>query len=201
MFNEVGLLHQTYSFSGDSTYNRSTFRPQSSIQSYYTTLNHLTDVLSKREHLLRQYLELSKNVLKLPYSLTASPGNPLIDEVKKGFLFIDPTNYLNEFSRNTLYSSLTYFKFLYFKNILTTITSSLTLAPFNSQFLTDNFFFYFLGSNPNKIGANDELYKNQFRPLRKGVSSLLRLHATAAIALPVEIRLQILASSRDVIHS
>ena len=30
---------------------------------------------------------------------------------------------------------------------------------------------------------------------------MLRLHATGAIALPVEIRLQILASSRDVIHS
>ena len=30
---------------------------------------------------------------------------------------------------------------------------------------------------------------------------MLRLHATGAVAMPVEIRLQILASSRDVIHS
>jgi heme/copper-type cytochrome/quinol oxidase subunit 2 len=30
---------------------------------------------------------------------------------------------------------------------------------------------------------------------------MLRLHATGAIAMPVEVRLQILASSRDVIHS
>lgn len=37
--------------------------------------------------------------------------------------------------------------------------------------------------------------------MRKGVNSMLRLHATGAIAMPVEVRLQILASSRDVIHS
>lgn len=43
--------------------------------------------------------------------------------------------------------------------------------------------------------------KNQYKPLRKGVNNLLRLHATNAIALPCEIRLQILASSKDVIHS
>ena len=30
---------------------------------------------------------------------------------------------------------------------------------------------------------------------------MLRLHATGAVAMPIEIRLQVLASSRDVIHS
>ena len=58
------------------------------------------------------------------------------------------------------------------------------IAPFSA------FEFYFF-----------ELYKNQFRPLKKGVSNMLRLHATGAIALPIEIRLHILASSRDVSHS
>jgi hypothetical protein len=43
--------------------------------------------------------------------------------------------------------------------------------------------------------------KNQYRPLRKGINNMLRLHATGAIAMPIEIRLQILASSKDVIHS
>jgi hypothetical protein len=37
--------------------------------------------------------------------------------------------------------------------------------------------------------------------MRKGVSNMIRLHATGAIAMPIEIRLQILASSKDVIHS
>jgi hypothetical protein len=37
--------------------------------------------------------------------------------------------------------------------------------------------------------------------MRKGISNMIRLHATGAIAMPIEIRLQILASSKDVIHS
>jgi len=51
------------------------------------------------------------------------------------------------------------------------------------------------------MSSNNDLYKNQFRPLRKGVSNMIRLHATGAIAMPIEIRLHILASSRDIIHS
>jgi heme/copper-type cytochrome/quinol oxidase subunit 2 len=47
----------------------------------------------------------------------------------------------------------------------------------------------------------DYNYKNQYRPMRKGINNLLRLHATGAIAIPTEVRLQILASSKDVIHS
>jgi len=46
-----------------------------------------------------------------------------------------------------------------------------------------------------------EISKNQYRPLRKGITNMIRLHATGAMALPIEIRLQILASSKDVIHS
>jgi hypothetical protein len=45
------------------------------------------------------------------------------------------------------------------------------------------------------------IWKDQYRPMRQGINSLLRLQATGAIAVPSEIRLQILASSKDVIHS
>tara|TARA_B100000497_G_C7695363_1_gene424465 strand:+ start:4718 stop:4999 length:282 start_codon:yes stop_codon:yes gene_type:complete len=55
--------------------------------------------------------------------------------------------------------------------------------------------------NSYKNGNAVELYKNPYKPLRKGISSMLRLHATGAIGMPIEVRLQILASSRDVIHS
>lgn len=47
----------------------------------------------------------------------------------------------------------------------------------------------------------DPLLKNQYQPSRKGISNMIRLHATGAIALPIETRLQVLASSKDVIHS
>jgi len=57
-------------------------------------------------------------------------------------------------------------------------------------------------NNDEKSTSNStSLYRNQYRPLRKGVSSMLRLHSTGAVAMPIEIRLQILASSKDVIHS
>ena len=52
----------------------------------------------------------------------------------------------------------------------------------------------------NKLGSNTDLYKSQFRPMRKGISNMIRLHATGAIALPID-WLHILASSKDIIHS
>jgi heme/copper-type cytochrome/quinol oxidase subunit 2 len=48
---------------------------------------------------------------------------------------------------------------------------------------------------------NKTLYKNQYRPMRKGIANMIRLHATGAIAMPIEIRLHIIASSKDIIHS
>ncbi len=45
------------------------------------------------------------------------------------------------------------------------------------------------------------LHCDQYRSMRKGISNLVRLHATGAVALPIELRIQILASSKDVIHS
>ena len=36
--------------------------------------------------------------------------------------------------------------------------------------------------------------------MKKGVTNMIRLHATGVIAMPIEIRLHILASSKDIIH-
>ena len=63
-------------------------------------------------------------------------------------------------------------------------------------------FFYLFGNDQNNnLGNNMDFYKNQFRPMKKGVTNMIRLHATGAIAMPIEIRLHVLASSKDVIHS
>jgi hypothetical protein len=37
--------------------------------------------------------------------------------------------------------------------------------------------------------------------MKKGIANMVKIHANGAIALPIEMRLQVLASSRDVIHS
>jgi hypothetical protein len=83
------------------------------------------------------------------------------------------------------------------KSFLTTYADFLNLNLIN-----DYLFYYFFNNNSiNSLKNNSELYKNQYKPMRKGITNMVRLHATGAVAMPIEIRLQILASSKDVIHS
>ena len=149
----------------------------------------------------RAYLEDSRGVVHIPQSFCATPNNPLLKELKASFLFVDPANYSSEHSRDLFYSLNTYFKFMYLQTFVQTLSDSTSLLPINTKFFTNYIFFYFFDANKQEVGSTAELYKNQFRPLKKGISSMLRLHATGAVAMPIEIRLQILASSRDVIHS
>ena len=191
----------TFSSSGYDVYAKSTWRPRVSIQSYYYNVSKLTDILSRREYLYRLYLNQSCGIEYLPTSLCATPNNPLLSELKSSFLFQDPASFGTEFSRDFIYGSSHFVKSIFFKNALESIFEAYELLPINTAQLTKFAFFYFFGTESTAIGKNSELYKSQFRPLRKGISSMLRLHATGAVAMPIEIRLQVLASSRDVIHS
>jgi uncharacterized membrane protein (DUF106 family) len=147
--------------------------------------------------LYREFFANNNKIINLPFYLTNSPANPLINEIKASFLFIDPINYNNEYSRDVYYGSLNFFNFTVLKSFLSTYTDFLNL-----NILTDYLFYYFFNNNSvNALQHNSELYKNQFRPMRKGITNMIRLHATGAIAMPIEIRLQVLASSKDVIHS
>lgn len=157
--------------------------------------------MSKRELLYRQYLENAHSVVELPKTLCATPNNPLLKELKASFLFSDPANFSSEYSRDLLYTATPYFKFMYLKNLSQSISDLTSTLPLNLDLVTNYVLFYFFGSNTQELNKNNELYKSQYRPLKKGISSMLRLHATGAIAMPIEIRLQVLASSRDVIHS
>jgi hypothetical protein len=142
-----------------------------------------------------------KLLLNLPAFLTASPKNLLIDEVKSSFLLVDPISYSSEVTRDFFYTSLPFFQFLIFKNIIADLNSRTSYLPLNTRLVNEYLFFYALNAQSNKIGLNDMLYKDQHRPMKKGITSMLRLHGTGAVAMPTEVRLQILASSRDVIHS
>jgi hypothetical protein len=135
--------------------------------------------------------------INLPFYLTNSPAHPLINELKASFLFLDPIVYNNEYSRDVYYNSLTFFNYTVLKTLLSSFSET-----FNVSCLTNYIFFYFFNNKSEYLSANNkDLYKNQYRPLRKGISNMIRLHATGAIAMPIEVRLQILASSKDVIHS
>ena len=76
------------------------------------------------------------------------------------------------------------------------------LSPVVLGRLVEHLFYYSLNLDThygNTIRAS--AYESQFRPMKKGISNMIRLHATGAIAMPIEIRLHILASSKDIIHS
>ena len=192
----------TPSISGNNIYGRSMWRPYTSISSYYYNVSLLADMLTKREFLYRQYLETNNKLINLPKIISATPNHPLMQELKSSFLLVDPITYNTQYSRELYYNSLTFFKFLLFKNWITNISSTLEQLPLNLNLINEYLFFYFLNTNGNsKLGTNSDLYKSQFRPLKKGLTNMIRLHATGAVAMPIEIRLQVLASSRDVIHS
>ena len=198
-FDKTTSMKYTPSFSNN---HKSTFRPYAGIQSYYYTLNTLTDLLSKREYLYRQTLEKRNKIVELPRVLRVTPRNPLLAEVKSSFLLTDPITYNAEYSREFYYNSLSYFQFILFKEFIENLNTRVSALPINIKLVNDYMFFYFFDTNQDSnIGARTMFRKNQYKPLKKGISSMMRLQGSGAVAMPIEIRLQILASSKDVIHS
>lgn len=191
--------------SGVSIHGRSTWRPQTAVAGYYHNVSTFVDLLSRRELLIRDYWFNQKGTVYIPKRLTASPQNPLLKEVIASFALHDPLTFSSEASRDYVYFSSSYFKFLYLKSLVKVLAQSNEFIPFNTTLLNDYVYFFFMNHDSEvtsrSLPTSNELYKNQFKPLRKGISSMLRLHSTGAVAMPIELRLQILASSKDVIHS
>jgi hypothetical protein len=193
-FNNSSMV-STPSYSNFNTPGRSITRPISGTHSYRYNTSTLVDLLTKREYLYRQYLRTKGSTLYLPNYLTSTPNNPLLVEIKNSYSMVDPSTFSSEISRDFMYQNINFFKFTTLQNIL----SNLNL---DNSIINNYFSFYLFGFNkPNSLGSNIELFKNQYRPMRKGITNMVRLHATGAVALPIEIRLHILASSKDVIHS
>lgn len=116
--------------------------------------------------------------------------------------FLDPSTYGSEVTRELLYSNTGFLHYRIMVDFLK-LTNKLTYnLPINFNLLS-NYFIHLYGQNVNlkSRSVNTDLYKSQYRPMRKGISNMIRLQATNAVAMPTEIRLHILASSKDVIHS
>jgi hypothetical protein len=141
--------------------------------------------------------------MSLPTFLVSSPDNKLLKEIKNSFLLIDPVNFSSEISREFLYANTTFLKFDLLKNFLIVTNNGIANSSVNLSSINNYLFFYLFGglNNSNTLGNNSSLFKNQFRPVKRGVANMIRLQATGAVAMPIEIRLHIVASSRDVIHS
>ena len=195
--------YSTPSYSGVNTAGRSSWRPSSSMQSYHYNSSILVDILTKREYLYRQYFQNKGFTTTLPLYLTATPKNPLLNEIKSSYAFIDPIAFSSESSREVFYQNTSFLKFTILKDALILSSDAMAKLPINVSGLSNYLFLKLFGlTNSNtSLGQNYELYKNQYRPMKKGVTNMIRLHSTGAIAMPIEIRLHILASSKDVIHS
>lgn len=175
----------TPAFNDISTPNRSSYKPTGGIAAFQYNSATLSKLLTKREYLYREYYLNKGYALSLPEYLRATPTNSLFTEVQKSYNFIDPLSFAAEVSRDHYYNYLTTTKLLQIVR---------TKQPLD-------YLFYKLSSKLNTPNTNTSLYANQFRPMKKGITNMIRLHATGAIAMPTEIRLHILASSRDIIHS
>jgi hypothetical protein len=193
------LYNPTYS--GTNTPGRSSTRQSFGVGGYFYHTSTLADILSKREFVYRSYFNSKGYIANLPSYLSASPVNPLYEEVKAGYSFIDPVVFSSESLREELYSNSNFIKFTLIKDMLHKSNNYIDNLGLNLNALNNYFFFYLFGFNDSSLGKNTELFKSQYRPMKKGVTNMIRLQATGAIAMPIEIRLHILASSRDVIHS
>lgn len=116
--------------------------------------------------------------------------------------FLDPATYGSEVTRELLYTNTGFLHHRIMVDFLK-LTNKLTYnLPINFNLLS-NYFIHLYGQSTDLTSksVNTDLYKSQYRPMRKGISNMIRLQATNAVAMPTEIRLHILASSKDVIHS
>lgn len=161
------------------------------------------DILSKREYLIRNYFTSKGYKSTLPEYFTASPKNPLLMELKDLTPFIDPVALSAESSRNLHYYHSSVFNTSLLHSLFSNVNYNLGGLPLNTNFITNYLLAYLVGNSDiyTNSNVNNELLRNQYRPMRKGVSNMIKLHATGAVAMPIETRLHILASSKDVIHS
>ena len=194
----------TFSYSNVNAPSRSSWKPISGIESSYYNQSILADILSRREYVYRQFFSKKSFKPLLPKYLLATPTNPIFEEVQKNFSLIDPINFSAESSRELFYRNTNKLNFLLLKDIISAVDGFSYNVPLNLSVLNNYLYLYIFGnynSMSSGLNYNSELYKNQYCPMKKGVSNMIKLHATGAIAMPIEIRLHLLASSKDVIHS
>jgi hypothetical protein len=186
----------TPSYMDISSPNRSACKPTTGVQGYVYATTTLVNLLTKREYLYREYFLNDGYTVTLPKDFIASPTNNILKELKSSFNFIDPTVYLGTAQRTFYYEALVTHHIQFITKFIMwaeTLTSSNTFTKF--------LWYFYKNDLSSSFGSSFELSKTQYRPMRKGISNMVKLHATGAISLPTEIRLHILASSKDIIHS
>lgn len=195
------------SFSGLNKLNGMLYTPSFEIANCNYVSSTLIDLLSKREHFHRLFVASKAHVVGLPDSFVATPMSKLLLELQSALRFAAPAQSTLGYGYNQFISNRS-------RTNSTLPTYALDLGHSASSFLPANLARLDallsssrLSASPEKLipyaeasSATSSL-KSQYRPMRKGVTNMVRLQATNAVAMPTEMRLHILASSKDVIHS
>jgi heme/copper-type cytochrome/quinol oxidase subunit 2 len=201
---DTSKYNSTLGYSNYNSFTRSFIRSHYDTGAYNYSVSLLMDILAKREYIFKKYY-ISKDIISnLPKAFTCTFDNPLLEEIKFSFLYIDPTIFNKENHRNffnTFYTNTNVFNLALGTNFLSNLNSYLPLNTLNINKLLLTYVIGDYKALPTNLGKNYDLYRSQYRPMRKGVTNMIRLQATGIIAMPTEIRLHILASSKDVIHS
>lgn len=161
---------------------------------YYTT--QLLDTLMKREYLYRELFETHSLIINLPLELIASPINPIFKDFQSFYKNNSFSSFDINYKRDFFYNLTSNFNTFFF--LFETLDTY--VKNFKSFIFLKKFYFN-LTDQYNNLLTNSLMNKYTNKPLKRGVMNMIRVHASGAIAMPIEMRLQILASSRDVIHS
>lgn len=172
-----------FNYSVGTYYDRFTanFSNTSSVlRNYFTTVSvsaNYTDVLSQLFDILskREYL-FRKWILNTTSSINLTPQ------------FYNATN-SNPIVLDIKFS---------LKNYINDIHNNGSSVFSTHRFLKDYTTYSNYIENKHK---NLYVKKNPYQPMRKGISNMIRIQADKAVAMPTDTRLQILAVSRDIIHS
>jgi hypothetical protein len=145
-----------------------TWSPIRDLSAHYYNSSILIDLLSKREYLYRQFFHNKLNINNLPKYFTVSPHNTLLKEVQATYLFIDPTTYGSEVTREFLYKNPKFIHYLFIKDFLKVTNKVFIGLNINFDSLS-NYFVQLMGYKYDYKSMNKKasLYKSQYRPMKK----------------------------------
>lgn len=205
---DLKKINNPLSFNNFFTDTKNFFFSLNDFNNYYSYISMINNILLKRNFLIKQLLFNNLNFNNLN-NYNISIKNDIINEWKSTLINNNKNkierNLNTYFIQNFLISS---YDFNNFKTLLEKLTTN---------YLVDNYFYYsanmyinnLLKKYINNINLNSKINENiitgnnksQYNHMKKSISNMLRLQPTKSISLPTDTKIQILAWSKDIIHS
>lgn len=173
---EFAFLDLFYYFNNNLSFLSSNIHGFSLITSMLNCIDQITqlnDILVKRNYLLL-YLNYQLNNFYIPLSYQLTMKNPLLQLFKYT---------INQLNLHTMSIKNSY--------------HNLSIESILKVYLNNH--------KPLELIMNNQyenaILNNPYQSLKKGITNMIRIHADKAVAMPIDTRLQLLAVSKDIIHS